>query len=243
MNNPNPFVPQGSLLEQEKRRSRMKLGVFIVLAVSICGLTAMLIQGCKRDTESADNNPLTPTNPPDIASTNPPSPETPTNPVAFVPPVPTNPPVVVPPVDTGTTEYTVVAGDTLGKIAKAHGVSLKALEAANPGVVPKKLKVGQKLQIPAAVSGAAAVTPDATAPTASGEEIYKVKSGDTLTKIAKQYGLSVKAIESENSLSTTKIKVGQKLKIPVKAEAATSAPAVSPAPVAPAAAPSVTPAH
>jgi LysM repeat protein len=243
MNNPNPFVPQGSLLEQEKRRSRMKLGVFIVLAVSISGLTAMLIQGCKRDTESADNNPLTPTNPPDIASTNPPSPETPTNPVAFVPPVSTNPPVVVPPVDTGTTEYTVVAGDTLGKIAKAHGVTLKVLEAANPGVVPKKLKVGQKLQIPAAVSGAAAVTPDATTPTASGEEIYKVKSGDTLTKIAKQYGLSVKAIESENSLSTTKIKVGQKLKIPAKAEAAITTPAISPAPVAPTSAPSAMPAH
>ena len=123
-------------------------------------------------------------------------------------------------------------------------MTLKALEAANPGVVPKKLKVKQKLQIPAAASEtAAAVTPDATAPTASGEEIYKVKSGDTLTKIAKQYGLSVKAIESENNLSTTKIKVGNKLKIPVKAEAA--APALAPvAPVnASTSAPSATPAH
>jgi LysM repeat protein len=240
MNNPNPFVPQGSLLDQEKRRSRMKLAVFCVLAVGVCGLTAMLIQGCKRET--ADNTTPSDTNPPVIAETNPPT-ET-SNPTAFVPPIPTNPPVVVPPIEPATSEYTVVAGDTLGKIAKAHGVTLKALEAANPGVVPKKLKVKQKLQIPAAASEtAAAVTPDATAPTASGEEIYKVKSGDTLTKIAKQYGLSVKAIESENNLSTTKIKVGNKLKIPVKAEAA--APALAPvAPVnASTSAPSATPAH
>jgi LysM repeat protein len=236
MNNPNPFVPQGSLLEQEKRRSRMKLFVFCVLAVSVTGLTAMLIQGCKRET--ADNITPLDTNTLVTAETNT-SPTETSNTTYIVPPVPTNTtPIVVPPVDTGTTEYTVVAGDTLGKIAKAHGITLKALENANLGVVPKKLKVGQKLQIPAAVSGAAAVTPDATTPTVSGEEIYKVKSGDTLTKIAKQYGLSVKAIESENSLSTTKIKVGQKLKIPAKAEAATAAPVVSPAP-----APSAMPAH
>ena len=33
----------------------MKLGVFCVLAVSVAGLMAMLIQGCKRETETADN--------------------------------------------------------------------------------------------------------------------------------------------------------------------------------------------
>ena len=31
------------------------------------------------------------------------------------------------------TEYVVVKGDTLGKIAKKNGVTLKAIEAANPG--------------------------------------------------------------------------------------------------------------
>jgi len=44
MNNPNPFVPKGSILEQQsKRRSRFKLAVFCVVAVSVTGLTAMLI--------------------------------------------------------------------------------------------------------------------------------------------------------------------------------------------------------
>jgi LysM repeat protein len=243
MNNPNPFVPQGSLLEQEKRRSRMKLAVFCVLAISVCGLTAMLIQGCKREAENPDNTSLTDTNPPAITDTNLPTTGT-TNTEAYVAPIPTNPPVVLPPPapEPTTSGYTVVKGDTLGKIAKKNGVSLKALEDANPGVVPTKLKVNQQLVIPAATGATPAMAADTSAAAGTGEEIYAVKSGDTLTKIAKANGTTVKAIEAENNLTTTKIKVGQKLKIPAKADAAAAAPepvtpAVSPAPAAP------TPAH
>lgn len=244
MNNPNPFVPQGSLLEQEKRRSRMKLAVFCVLAISVCGLTAMLIQGCKRET--AENNLSVDTNTVATADTNTPPMDN-SNATAYVPPVVTNPPVVVPPpVEPTESEYVIVKGDTLGKVAKAHGISLKALEAANPNVQPTRLKVGDKIVIPAGASSATTTpTMGATTSTDTGAEIYTVKSGDTLTKIHNQFGVSVKAIESENNLSTTKIKVGQKLKIPAKAEAAAPAPApVAPAPVAPISQPpSATPAH
>jgi len=235
MNNSNPFVPQGSLLEQKNKiRSRMKLGVFCVLAVSVLGLTAMLIQGCKRETETA-NTTSDDTNAPNVDTNLSPM-EVSNPPVA--PPVETNPPVVAPPPVTtevpeaATTEYVVVKGDTLGKIARRNSVTLKALEAANPGVVPTKLKVGQKLEIPA-TTGDAAMSEGASASATggeTGEEIYAVKSGDTLTKIARRYGTTVKAIESENNLSTTKIKVGQKLKIP--STATTSTPP-APAPVSP----------
>lgn len=44
--------------------------------------------------------------------------------------------------------YTVKAGDTLFSIAQSHGTTLEKLEAANPGVDPKKLQVGQVLQLP-----------------------------------------------------------------------------------------------
>lgn len=44
--------------------------------------------------------------------------------------------------------YTVKAGDTLYAIAQAHGISLEALQAANPGVNPQTLQVGQKLNLP-----------------------------------------------------------------------------------------------
>ena len=128
-----------------------------------------------------------------------------------------------------TTEYVVVSGDTLGKIAHAHGVTVKALEAANPGVDPKKLHVKQKLNIPAP-SGTRRWRPlpmlNSGSSTDSGES-YVVKSGDNLTKIARAHHVKVKALEAANGLSTTQIKVGEKLKIP--AAEAVAAP-VTPAP-------------
>ena len=237
MNNPNPFVPKGSLLEQQSaRRSRLKLAVFCVLAVAVTSLVAVLIQGCKREKPSD-----TDLNPPSMDtsmtnfdnSTNPPMTEV-TNPPITVPPVVTNPPPIAPiePLAPAAgSDYVVVKGDSLAKIAKKNGVTVKALQAANPGVVPTKLKIGQKLSIPAGGS----TSSSSAAPTSavSGDTMtasYTVKSGDTLTKIAKAHGTSVKAIEAANGLSTTKIKVGQKLKIPSKGEAAVAAP-VAPAPV------------
>ncbi len=47
-----------------------------------------------------------------------------------------------------TRTHAVVAGETLAGIARKAGVSLTALQAANPGVTPKKLKVGQTLNLP-----------------------------------------------------------------------------------------------
>lgn len=244
MNNPNPFVPQGSLLEQQsKRRSRLKLAVFCVLAVGVAGLSAMLIQGCKRE-QPADNGetPTIDTNTPAITDTN--APTIDTNAPVVAPPAVVAPPVVTPAPETAGAEYTVVKGDTLAAIAKKNGVTVKALEAANPGVVPTKLKIGEKLTIPAGGSAAPA-TADATGASAGGE-VYTIKSGDTLTKIAHSHGTTVKAIEAANSgLDPNHIKVGQKLTIPSKAEAAAPAPEpapVTPAPAAPEMPPSTTPA-
>lgn len=225
MNNPNPFVPKGSLLEQQShRRSRLKLGVFCVLAVSVTGLVAMLIQGCKREqpTDNASNG--IDTNPPVVMDTNPPAiPDT--NAIVAAPGMPTNlPPIAVPPpmtepVATPGSEYLVVKGDSLTTIAKAHHVTLKELEAANPGVDSKHLKIGQKIVIPAS-SGSSAITPTGAAVTPdAGADTYTVKSGDTLTTIAKKHGTTVKALQAANNLTTTKIKVGQKLKLPARAEA------------------------
>ena len=220
MNSPNPFVPQGSLLElQSKRRSRVKVAVFCVLAVNVIGLTALLMQGCKREQNEAEQAPLETTNEAAMMNTNLPAE------VASNPPVAVAQPPAVP--QTAGTEYVVVKGDSLWKIAKKFGVTTKAIETANPGVDPAKLKVGEKLSIP----GATASAPDMTGSSGAGggAEIYVVKSGDTLSKIAKHYGVTIRAIESENGLSTTHIKVGQKLKIPAKTEAA---PAAAPVPAA-----------
>ena len=151
------------MLEQNKRRSRMKLAVFCVLAVSVAGLSAILIKGCKREQTGENQSPPELTQQPAVRTPirrrlDDQSAAVSTNPAAArraaPPPVP---PVV--PEATGT-EYTVVKGDTLAKIAKANGVTLKALEDANPGVVPTKLKINQKLTIPAGGAAAPAATGD-----------------------------------------------------------------------------------
>jgi LysM repeat protein len=245
MNNPNPFLPQGSVLEQNKRRSRMKLAVFCVLAVSVAGLSAMLIQGCKKE-QNPELQPMVDTNPPPMLDTNPPP--IGTNPPIALPPVATNPPVVSSIVEPTGTEYAIVKGDSLAKIAKAHGISLKALQAANPNVVPTKLKIGKKIIIPAGSTAAPAATGTEMPGVSTGAgEAYTIKSGDTLSKIAKAHGVSLKTLEAANpAVDPNHIKVGMKLNISAKAEAAAPAPAPAPveapAAVAPAAAPVATPA-
>lgn len=265
MNNPNPFVPKGSLLEQQsQRRSRLKLGVFCVLAVSVTGLIAMLIQGCKRDQPPADAGTPPPdlsaatsnslpadgsnTPPMDVSSSTNLTEAASSNSIVMPPPPP---PVVVPPpvtepVPAAGAEYIVVSGDTLGKIAHRNHVLLKDLEAANPGVDSKHLKIKQKLIIPASTQPASAAATGAVGVTDDSGDVYVVKSGDTLIAIARKHGTTVKALEAANNLTTTKIKVNQKLKLPARADAAAAAPADAtsvpvPPPSAPAPAPASTP--
>lgn len=227
MNNQSPLIPQGSLLEQKnKGRARVKIAVFFVLAIHGIGLMALLMQGCGQSKESAppaepafSNAPpafVEPTNPP-VAETNPPEVVTP-------PAVVETPATPVPPA--GATEYTIVKGDYLQRIAKNFHVTVKAILDANPGLQPTKLQIGQKIQIPAPASPAAPVAPGAApTETASGQQIYVVKSGDNLTKIAAHYGVTIRALRAANNLRTDSIKVGQKLIIPVKASAPAAVPA------------------
>ena len=49
----------------------------------------------------------------------------------------------------GTKSYTVQPGDTLSGIAANQGVTLAALQAANPGVTAETLQIGAVLTIPA----------------------------------------------------------------------------------------------
>jgi LysM repeat protein len=49
----------------------------------------------------------------------------------------------------GPDEYVIAGGDTGAKIARAKGIALADLQAVNPGVDWAKLKVGQKIKLPA----------------------------------------------------------------------------------------------
>src|ERR1051325_6411142 len=236
MNNQSPLVPQGSMLEQNtknKGRARVKIAVFFVLAIHGVGLLALLMQGCKGEKENASNQneqtnaaPIVeqqfqPTNPVVTADTN--VLVTPTVTMANPPATPATPAVT----DSVASDYVVAHGDTFSTIAKAKKVTVKALTEANPGVEPTKLQIGQKLHIPAPTAPAVATTGNG-APAVdanSGQPLYTVKSGDTLIRIANDHKTTVRAIRTANNLRTDSIKVGQKLKIPVKmADSATTGP-------------------
>ena len=239
MNNQSPLIPQGSALEQKsKSRARVKIAVFFVLAIHGIGLMALLMQGCGQSKEPVTSTETAASNTPPafVEATNPPA-------TTSNPPVVVNAPAQVetpvpPTVPAGATEYAIAKGDSFSTIAKKFHVSVKAIVDANPGVESTKLQIGQKVHIPAT---AAPTTPamTGTAPiesaSAGGEQTYTVKSGDNLTKIAGQFGTTIKALRAANGLKTDSIKVGQKLKIPAKASAPVAVPTapVEPAPAAP----------
>ena len=227
MNNPSPLIPQGSLLEQKnKSRARVRIAVFVVLAIHGIGLLALLMQGCKKEPE-AGSQLLEPTNNPAMSFVEPTNtPSAGTNDLAaqtnISPPVlDTHPQTPVPAV-TGTTEYTIASGDNFSTLAKKFHIPVKAIMDANPGVEPTKLKIGQKINIPApgpATAQGGTSNANSAGDAAAGQQVYTVKSGDSLTKIASQFGTTVKAIYSLNNLKTERIVVGQKLKIPAKSAA------------------------
>ncbi len=252
MNNTNPFIPQGSLLEQKnKKRARFQVAVLSIFGFNVLLMVSiLLIQGCKRDDSAQNDSSSQPliasnaeSNAPTADSSNvaPPLSPLPSNNIAMTPPntmpngqpsVPVTMPPVMTPANMGTaSDYTIAAGDTLATIGKKMGVSARAIVAANPGVVPTKLKIGAKLHIPAPTMTASAGSPTTgmAVTDSSDGSIYTVKSGDTLGKIAKTHQTSVKAIRELNaSVATTdRIKVGDKLKLPVKSSAA-SATALAP---------------
>ena len=88
--------------------------------------------------QAAQKNP-TPPNTPAPAGSPPPD---------KVSPAPVNPTPATPASPAKARTHVVAAGETLAGIARKANVSLTALEAANPGVTPKKLHVGQTVNLP-----------------------------------------------------------------------------------------------
>jgi len=229
MNTPNPLVPQGTFPDN-RGRSHIRIAVFTILAVHIVLLGALLMAGCKKTAETDltdkgnSNSNYAPvavpevTNPVVVATTNS-SAILPSNPPSTTATAILPPPDLTPP--SAGTDHVVVKGDSFYTLSKKYNVTMRAITEANPGVDSSKLKIGQKLKIPAAsVASATSLAHAAAGGNDKGngaEQTYTVKSGDNLMKIAKAYSVSLKSLRSVNALKTDQIKVGQKLKIPSKA--------------------------
>lgn len=102
-------------------------------------------------------------------------------------------------VSTATT-YTVKNGDTLSGIANRFGTTYQKLAEINGISDPNKIFAGQVIKI--------------TGTSSNTTRTYTVKSGDNLTKIAKQFNTTVDSLVSKNGIKDkNKIYVGQVLKI------------------------------
>jgi peptidoglycan lytic transglycosylase D len=131
--------------------------------------------------------------------------------------------------------HTVARGQTLASIARQYGTRTTDIAQAN-GLSPgKKLARGQELIIPVSKRPAApetrvaraqpappadpsaAVTVEApTAPAVDGGDVrisYRVKSGDTLSTIARAFKTTISALQSWNGLSGSRISAGHTLTI------------------------------
>jgi LysM repeat protein len=106
--------------------------------------------------------------------------------------------------------YKVRLGDTLGSIAKQFGVTADAIIRSNSLTNPDVLMVGQELKIP----GQEAASTQGGAGQAS-EGVYVVAKGDTLSLIAKRFGISLAELQKLNGITNPdQIAVGQKLRVP-----------------------------
>lgn len=101
------------------------------------------------------------------------------------------------------TIYIVKKGDTLSGIASRYGTTYQVLASYNGISNPNLIGVGQTIKIPNGTMSHITNTSSRT---------YIVKSGDTLSSIAKKYGTTYQKIAKDNNISNpNKIYPGQKL--------------------------------
>lgn len=130
-------------------------------------------------------------------------------------------------------EHVVARGETLSEIGQRYRVSGSLLQAANPGVRARALRVGARLKIPASAAarggtrrarqravqkpaaeaaGAAAATDGGTAGSSAAPAAHVVLPGETLWELSQRYGISVAALRRWNGMSANDVlKAGQRL--------------------------------
>jgi LysM repeat protein len=114
--------------------------------------------------------------------------------------------------DSQQTVHVVQPGENLYRISLRYNVSMAAIVSANNIANPNLIFVGQRLVIP--VPGAPPPPTPPTPPPTEGQ-VYVVQRGDTLSRIARQFGTTFQAIATANGIANPNlIFVGQRLNIP-----------------------------
>ncbi len=209
---------------------RVSVVAGMIVAVHAAVIGSVVMQGCA-STRSGEES----TTPEMVEPA--PAPILPPSAAVLPPPVVAQPmafPVIQPPMEPAPVKasvaaenvYVVKTGDSLSKIAAAHGVSGRELAELNQITDANKIRIGQKLILPdhskpsQSQPSAKSASAAPAAKAASGAS-YVVKAGDALSKIAAAHGVKTKELMAANQITdANKIRVGQKLVIPgAKAEA------------------------
>ncbi|MBN2339216.1 MAG: LysM peptidoglycan-binding domain-containing protein, partial [Acidobacteria bacterium] len=137
-----------------------------------------------------------------------------------------------------TRNYKVRPGDTLSKIARQFGTTPARIQSANR-LKNSRIKAGQSLEIPPLSAPAAPSEPVASSQPAVPEKpgaagpgkqagpkavaaagssaaarTYKVRKGDTLFQIARDYGTTPEELQAANRLKGSRLAIGQTLRLP-----------------------------
>jgi LysM repeat protein len=108
------------------------------------------------------------------------------------------------------TEKSTVAAPTPGQ-----KITVQPAPQVNPdSIAEQKPNQGSQPALAATRQPAAPVASESPAASIHVKAVYVVKSGDTLTRIARVHGTTVKALKTANNLNNDRIVVGAKLKIP-----------------------------
>ncbi|TCL70976.1 LysM domain-containing protein [Hydrogenispora ethanolica] len=125
--------------------------------------------------------------------------------------IPGTPPPVTPAAacPSGSTTYTLRAGDLLYNLAQRYNTTVEAIINANPGLNPNLLRVGQRICIPPTPSVPA--PPTGPCPGAS----YTIQAGDTVYALAQEYNTTIAEILAANpGLDPDRLRIGQRICLP-----------------------------
>ena len=109
-------------------------------------------------------------------------------------------------------KHEVGKSESVSSIARHYGITTDQLYEANPGR-KGHVRAGQTLLIPSDDAMSVVVAHNVAEPAASEVRIHKVRSGETLSGIAVHYRVSVSQLKRWNRLPSTRIRIGQRLRI------------------------------
>ena len=120
--------------------------------------------------------------------------------------------------------YELKQGEKLEKVAQTFDIGVQRLKEVNGLTGRKRVRTGQMLLVPLEGNGEQSnldetyKSPDFQAPAEEHRVAYRVRTGDTLSSIARHHGISVAQLKKWNNLRSNTLRVGQRLTIWREAE-------------------------